>query len=126
MAAKMKQFFAATTTEPPANVTNATIPATTTVAPITTTAAVVPNQARTVIGETVLGQCLCDLTGNKCDINCCCDDNCTPDDRKAFVCDPVSVIIDDKLCYQENIFVFSNSPANTTSDGGLFCIYFDN
>ncbi|XP_052215238.1 tectonic-3-like isoform X2 [Dreissena polymorpha] len=118
--------FAATTTEPPANVTNATIPATTTVAPITTTAAVVPNQARTVIGETVLGQCLCDLTGNKCDINCCCDDNCTPDDRKAFVCDPVSVIIDDKLCYQENIFVFSNSPANTTSDGGLFCIYFDN
>ncbi|WAR01952.1 TECT3-like protein [Mya arenaria] len=106
-----------TTTQPPT--TTPTVPPTTTLA---------PNEPRTVIGETVIGQCLCDLTGNVCDINCCCDDECSQADKDTFVCNPVSrpVYQDDNLCYQEDIFLFTNSPAETKTDGGLFCIYYDN
>ena len=32
----------------------------------------------------VIGQCPCDLTGNACDVNCCCDEDCTADDKLAF------------------------------------------
>ena len=39
-----------------------------------------------------LGQCLCDLTGNQCDINCCCDTDCSADDNSTFSCNPVSVV----------------------------------
>lgn len=35
----------------------------------------------------VVGQCLCDLTGNECDVNCCCDQDCTTSDIEAFICD---------------------------------------
>ena len=28
--------------------------------------------------------CTCDLTKNSCDINCCCDEECSPQDKKAF------------------------------------------
>ena len=28
--------------------------------------------------------CTCDLTKNSCDINCCCDEECSIDDKKAF------------------------------------------
>ncbi len=31
-----------------------------------------------------LGICTCDLTGNGCDVNCCCDGDCTVSDRDAF------------------------------------------
>ena len=28
--------------------------------------------------------CLCDLTGNACDINCCCDPECSDADKDSF------------------------------------------
>ena len=28
--------------------------------------------------------CTCDLTKNSCDINCCCDQDCSADDKKVF------------------------------------------
>ena len=31
-----------------------------------------------------IGQCPCDLTGNACDVNCCCDSDCTTTDIEAF------------------------------------------
>ena len=35
--------------------------------------------------------------------------------------------IDNKVCYQEKVFLFTSSPARTAiEDGGLFCIYYDN
>ena len=42
----------------------------------------------------VIGQCLCDLTGNACDVKCCCDPDCTAEDVSAFKdsCDTVSVV----------------------------------
>ncbi|XP_045175670.2 tectonic-3-like isoform X2 [Mercenaria mercenaria] len=109
------------TTDPP---TTTPDPTTTTTLPPTTTIA--PDEPRTVIGDTDIGQCLCDLTGNECDVNCCCDEDCTDTDTFAFRCDRRSITIDDKLCFQDTVFPFSNSPATTTTDGGLFCIYYDN
>ncbi|XP_060568153.1 tectonic-3-like isoform X2 [Ruditapes philippinarum] len=109
------------TTDPP---TTTTEPTTTTTIPPTTTIA--PDEPRTVIGDTVIGQCLCDLTGNECDVNCCCDEDCTQADKSAFTCDTRSFFIDNKVCYKEEVFPFSNSPADTTTDGGLFCIFYDN
>ena len=29
--------------------------------------------------------CTCDLTKNSCDVNCCCDEECSQEDRKAFI-----------------------------------------
>ena len=35
--------------------------------------------------------------------------------------------IDNKVCYQDQVFLFTSSPARTSrEDGGLFCIYYDN
>ena len=31
-----------------------------------------------------LGPCTCDLTRNSCDVNCCCDEDCSAADRQAF------------------------------------------
>ncbi|ORX47803.1 hypothetical protein BCR32DRAFT_251864 [Anaeromyces robustus] len=31
-----------------------------------------------------MGQCICDLTRNKCDINCCCDPDCTSEMKYFF------------------------------------------
>lgn len=31
-----------------------------------------------------IAPCPCDLTGNACDVNCCCDLDCTSDDREVF------------------------------------------
>ena len=28
--------------------------------------------------------CTCDLTGNGCDLNCCCDTDCSSEDQQAF------------------------------------------
>lgn len=28
--------------------------------------------------------CTCDLTGNGCDVNCCCDTDCSTADQQAF------------------------------------------
>lgn len=33
---------------------------------------------------TDLGPCPCDLTSNGCDVNCCCDTDCSDSDRQAF------------------------------------------
>jgi hypothetical protein len=42
---------------------------------------------RMVVGFTTtvdISPCPCDLTGNSCDVNCCCDLDCTSDDRNVF------------------------------------------
>lgn len=31
-----------------------------------------------------IGACFCDLTSNACDVNCCCDSDCTEQDKAAF------------------------------------------
>ena len=50
-----------------------------------------------LIGSAI-DQCTCDLTGNGCDVNCCCDLACDSDDRLAFSqCDDVYSGYDESL-----------------------------
>jgi len=32
-----------------------------------------------------IGQCICDVTYNKCDVNCCCDPDCTGEKKYYFM-----------------------------------------
>ncbi|CAF4759016.1 unnamed protein product, partial [Rotaria sp. Silwood2] len=43
-------------------------------------------QFQTFSVNTDIGTCTCDLTANKCDVSCCCDPDCTLDDKQAFSC----------------------------------------
>ena len=43
-----------------------------------------PNVFNTTKYEYDKFMCTCDLTKNSCDINCCCDEECSIDDKKAF------------------------------------------
>ncbi|BFZ05048.1 hypothetical protein BsWGS_08087 [Bradybaena similaris] len=96
-----------------------TMPTTTTIAP-------------TVPGTTLpanidVSKCPCDLTGNACDVGCCCDPDCSDADTAVFTpCLPFSYVLDDKLCFDRNVFFLENGPARSGDSGDLFCIYFDN
>jgi len=39
---------------------------------------------RTVFSPSSTSGCTCDLTGNGCDLNCCCDTDCSSLDQEAF------------------------------------------
>ncbi|ESO97470.1 hypothetical protein LOTGIDRAFT_231625 [Lottia gigantea] len=125
----------ATTSPPSSPAAGTTNPQTT---PVPTTQSSTPAQVQTtsiptatpspIPSNTDLAYCPCDLTGNSCDVNCCCDTDCSNDDRLAFSeCLPSSVSTDDKLCMRSELILFDNSPyvANYTSNN-LFCLYFDN
>ncbi|KAI8783655.1 hypothetical protein BgiMline_023814 [Biomphalaria glabrata] len=122
---------AATSTTTPAStstaastVTTSTTPTTTTVT-TTTTRPTVPTT--NIPLNTDIGKCPCDLTGNACDVNCCCDPECTENDKLVFSqCLPSSYVLDDKLCFNKNVFLFENGPSTSGESGDLFCIYYDN
>ncbi|XP_041367058.1 tectonic-3-like [Gigantopelta aegis] len=100
---------------------------TTTVAPTTTPAPTTPPPSQ-IPQNTDIGPCPCDLTGLACDVHCCCDDDCTPEDKKSFsFCSPFSFTVDDKLCMRSELILVENSPykSNITSND-IFCIYFNN
>lgn len=73
--------------------------------------------------------CNCDLTTNACDINCCCDPDCTEEDMQIFSdCSHQVLVPDESYCYQEDIILRNNTvykmvknPANS-----MFCIVHDN
>ncbi|GFR83867.1 tectonic-3 [Elysia marginata] len=74
-----------------------------------------------------VGLCPCDLTGNGCDVNCCCDPDCSDADKLVFSeCLSNSYLLDDKLCFDRDVFFSENGPARSGDSGNLFCIYFDN
>ncbi|XP_013398178.1 tectonic-1 [Lingula anatina] len=115
---------APTTGSPTTGTTGGTIQTTTTPIP-TGRSIVVPR-------NTDIGRCTCDLTSNACDINCCCDSDCTVEDVAAFSqCSDSYTAAEDRLCIQENIILQSNiagqSPKYSTSiSNNLFCIQIDN
>ena len=43
-----------------------------------------PSAAFAVCQVNTIGSCFCDLTANACDPDCCCDSECTDQDREAF------------------------------------------
>ncbi|XP_025086459.1 tectonic-3-like [Pomacea canaliculata] len=105
-----------TTTSTQAPTTTTTLATTTTISPQQQPTAFDPNS--------LIGQCPCDLTGNSCDVNCCCDEDCTENDKLAFSkCLPFSFDVDDRLCFRKGIFQFVNT---TPVNSDPFCIYYDN
>ncbi|XP_072015474.1 tectonic-3-like [Amphiura filiformis] len=105
-------------TDPPVVVTSQ--------APLPTTA--VPTDATELPENTDLGPCICDLTINGCDVNCCCDPDCTTDDRNTFSeCIEDTNVVDERLCIQSDIIFLENTPETVdTSNPSLFCIVTDN
>ena len=73
--------------------------------------------------------CSCDLTVASCDVNCCCDTDCSEKDSKVFTrCqEQAPRRYDKRYCFNEK-FVFWNSSQyviEETNDN-LFCIWTDN
>ncbi|XP_022109472.1 tectonic-1-like [Acanthaster planci] len=78
--------------------------------------------------NTDIGSCICDLTVNACDVNCCCDEDCTAEDRSSFtVCSDTSKIIDEQVCFRSTVMYTENAPeVVNTSNPSFFCIVIDN
>lgn len=85
---------------------------------------------RTTFSPSSTSGCTCDLTGNGCDVNCCCDTDCSNADQQAFTeCKDTDINRDDRVCLSNAIlFTFrQNTNFRTqTSGSGLFCIIRDN
>ncbi|XP_035681133.1 tectonic-3-like [Branchiostoma floridae] len=78
--------------------------------------------------NTNVGSCTCDLTLNACDVNCCCDADCSSQDAQSFSqCLENLYKPDDRLCVQDHIIVFENTQfVSNLESNNLFCIYTDN
>ncbi|KAJ7370570.1 Tectonic-1 [Desmophyllum pertusum] len=72
--------------------------------------------------------CSCDLTGNGCDLNCCCDTDCSTADQQAFTkCKDTDVNRDSRVCVSKEVIFKQNTKFSTETTGtGLFCIIKDN
>ncbi|PFX24477.1 Tectonic-3 [Stylophora pistillata] len=83
---------------------------------------------RTVFSPSSTSGCTCDLTGNGCDLNCCCDTDCTTTDEEAFTeCKDNDVNRDSRVCVSEEVIFKQNTKFSTETTGtGLFCIVRDN
>ncbi|XP_049785025.1 tectonic-1 isoform X2 [Schistocerca cancellata] len=73
--------------------------------------------------------CACDLELNSCDINCCCDADCSEEDRLVFLrCEEKPPLPPDpRYCYRTQ-FIYKNNTKYklTTTSNGLFCIVKEN
>ena len=83
--------------------------------------------------QNVTRYCACDLTGNLCDLNCCCDPDCSAESKHLFSkCVDSSSryrLLDSRYCYNQKIIFRNNTNyilERMTNFGGLFCIYTDN
>ncbi|XP_064635538.1 tectonic-1-like [Lineus longissimus] len=83
----------------------------------------------TPIDTTVdIGPCTCDLTSAACDVNCCCDPDCTVDDRGAFKeCTNRISALSSQMCVLSSL-IFTNNTQYTVNrtDPSLFCVVTDN
>lgn len=72
--------------------------------------------------------CGCDLTANGCDRNCCCDPDCTDDDKKLFsACIAVNKAHIEEICVSDDLLFSANGKYQIEGTGsGLLCLYKDN
>ncbi|XP_073987663.1 tectonic isoform X2 [Rhodnius prolixus] len=79
--------------------------------------------------ESKLSGCNCDFSVGECDINCCCDNDCSEDDKNVFTtCFPDSFHAHHTgLCYSPK-FLYKNNTSYKVlkEDKGLLCIAQDN
>ncbi|XP_066147880.1 tectonic-1 [Euwallacea fornicatus] len=69
--------------------------------------------------------CTCNFHLHFCDINCCCDPDCSANDKKVFkYCEKDSNRhVDDRYCsYMEHIYINNTSTEWQVNRDGLFCI----
>ncbi|XP_059805350.1 tectonic-3-like isoform X5 [Hypanus sabinus] len=90
---------------------------------------------RLVTGErslrTVVPICICDLTPGMCELNCCCDRDCSTTDVRAFSsCLPGSEPVISRVCIKNSVVFISNNPLPTVLDQSgldvLFCVIVNN
>uniref|UniRef100_A0A1B6D8Q0 Uncharacterized protein n=1 Tax=Clastoptera arizonana TaxID=38151 RepID=A0A1B6D8Q0_9HEMI len=72
--------------------------------------------------------CYCDLKKNICDVNCCCDRNCTVEDRTVFShCIKIEGRQSSHHCMSKYMLYLNNSQFQVIEDQtGFFCIVKDN
>lgn len=83
----------------------------------------------TIPPNSAFGTCNCDLTRDVCDVNCCCDPDCSSNDRLTFTTCTTSTTTssDSRSCVTTGIIFTSNTPSyRTIIQNGLFCVYIDN
>lgn len=74
-------------------------------------------------------RCACDLGENICDVNCCCDEECSKDEREAFSsCDDRFPEADDRYCSYIVARVVNATviQRETVSSDSFLCIWKDN
>uniref|UniRef100_A0A1I8HVC0 DUF1619 domain-containing protein n=1 Tax=Macrostomum lignano TaxID=282301 RepID=A0A1I8HVC0_9PLAT len=79
------------------------------------------------IAQNNVGPCTCDLTQSACDVNCCCDADCSSADIQVFSgCSNDYSFL--QTCFPTSIMFRNYTPyvINTSSGSGLSCIYYDN
>ncbi|XP_031193620.1 tectonic-1 isoform X2 [Mastomys coucha] len=84
----------------------------------------------------VAALCVCDLLPAQCDVNCCCDPDCTPADFSVFSACSVSVVTGDRqFCSQKAAFYSMNLTADPPHrdfklvdqiNPSVFCIHISN
>ncbi|XP_062891544.1 tectonic-3-like isoform X2 [Mobula hypostoma] len=75
--------------------------------------------------------CICDLTPGMCELNCCCDRDCSTTDVRAFSsCLPGSEPVISRVCIKDSVVFISNNPLPTVLDRNgldvLFCVIVNN
>ncbi|XP_074598187.1 tectonic [Brevipalpus obovatus] len=72
--------------------------------------------------------CSCDLKDQSCDLNCCCDDFCSPEDRHVFSSCKLNRKSEQFLdtCIDENLIFRNNSHHEMMKFLDLFCIVYEN
>ena len=120
---------ASNTTTMTATTTTTSTTTTTTTATTTTTTTTTSPKPTTESKFDYTNSCTCDLTLDSCDINCCCDPDCSRNDTQAFssCIEQKPMRYDPKYCFNEQ-FVFWNSSQYVLEQRSedLFCIYYDN
>ncbi|KAI5743254.1 hypothetical protein M8J77_016192 [Diaphorina citri] len=84
---------------------------------------------RNPITRVAVQDCPCDITKGVCDINCCCDNDCSVRDRLVFShCLPLPILSSSQYCFSKQLIYIKNSPHYivTQPDNSLLCIETEN
>ena len=102
---------------------------TTTESPMTTTEQIDYDSAYMKYEQFDGFDCSCDLTKNWCDVDCCCDEDCSEGDKKSFgeCIETHTTFYDPKYCYNNFIIYVNNAKVTVEKTANnLFCIVYDN
>ncbi|KAL1458142.1 hypothetical protein WDU94_008313 [Cyamophila willieti] len=85
--------------------------------------------SRNPITRVAVQDCPCDIIKNVCDINCCCDNDCSAYDRLVFShCLPIPSVSSSQYCFSKQLIYVKNSPFYISKDpnNALLCIETEN